>query len=676
MTSKEMEERSGVPRANIRYYEAEGLLSPSRAKNGYREYSEEDLAALEKIKLLRRLGVTIEELKELTAGRLELAAVLDRRLAEVGGERASLDRVEEVCGRLRTAGETFAGLDAGTYLDALDAPALPPEGGEVWWKTPHGPALPETDALPVCTSIPRRLFARLFDELGMRMLVLCAMALLGTNPVSHATAITLLAGFLLLFVEPLLLHLLGTTPGKALMGLRLEAPGGRKLTYAEGFSRYLLLLWYGLGLGIPIFNLVRYYQCAKRCGEGEPQTWDTDIAYIEKPFRWVNPAAYLLAAVLVLAAAETVNALVPGLLPVLSPALPLGLSFYVFTAIGYCADVAAGKVESEKNPIRFAVFLAFFGHGPSGPIVRYGQQATQLDPGSETRRVSADRFCYGIKRLVLGLAKKAIIADQLALIYAKVASVPAATLPAPILVLGYTAYMMKLYFDFSGYSDMAIGIGEFFGITLPENFEYPYLACSVGEYWRRWHISLSSWFRDYVYIPLGGSRCRLRRTCLNLLIVFALTGLWHGAAWQYVVFGLLHGIILCMERLGLRRALEQLPRLFRHLYTVVLLWLTLVIFGAPGLSEGLAVLKGIFTWQSGAKGYTLAAFADTKLLLILAASFLLCGPVQALCPKLKAALYAKKAPSPAGMAGLLVLLFLGLMRVTAGTYSAFIYFQF
>ena len=212
--------------------------------------------------------------------------------------------------------------------------------------------------------------------------------------------------------------------------------------------------------------------------------------------------------------------------------------------------------------------------------------------------------------------------------------------------------------------------------TLPENFEYPYLACSVGEYWRRWHISLSSWFRDYVYIPLGGSRCRLRRTCLNLLIVFALTGLWHGAAWQYVVFGLLHGIILCMERLGLRRALEQLPRLFRHLYTVVLLWLTLVIFGAPGLSEGLAVLKGIFTWQSGAKGYTLAAFADTKLLLILAASFLLCGPVQALCPKLKAALYAKKAPSPAGMAGLLVLLFLGLMRVTAGTYSAFIYFQF
>ena len=375
-------------------------------------------------------------------------------------------------------------------------------------------------------------------------------------------------------------------------------------------------------------------------------------------------------------AAESINALFPGLVPVLSPALPLGISFYVFTAIGYCADIAAGRAAPEKSPFRFAVFLAFFGHGPSGPIVRYDQQAPQLDPCSEARRVSADRFCYGIKRLILGLAKKAIIADQLALIYAKVAAVPAATLPAPILVLGYTAYMMQLYFDFSGYSDMAIGIGEFFGITLPENFNYPYLACSIGEYWRRWHMSLSGWFRDYVYIPLGGSRCRLRRTCLNLLIVFALTGLWHGAAWQYVVFGLLHGLILCAERLGVRQLLGQLPKFVQHLYTVVLLWLTLLVFGAPGLREALAAIKGIFTWQSGAKGYTLAAFADTKLLLILAASFLLCGPVQALFPKLKEALYARKAPSLAGMAGLLVLFFFGLMRVTAGTYSAFIYFQF
>lgn len=375
-------------------------------------------------------------------------------------------------------------------------------------------------------------------------------------------------------------------------------------------------------------------------------------------------------------AAQTVNALVPGLLPVLSPALPLGISFYVFTAIGYCADVAAGRVQPARNPLRFFVFLAFFGHGPSGPIVRYAQQEPQLDARSQARRLTADRFCYGIKRFVFGLAKKAVIADQLALICQRVTSVPADTLPAPILVLGYTAYMMQLYFDFSGYSDMAIGIGTFFGLELPENFNYPYLAQSVGEYWRRWHISLSSWFRDYLYIPLGGSRCGTARTCLNLLIVFALTGLWHGAAWQYVVFGLLHGALLCLERLGLRSLLEKAPAALHHLYTVAALWLTLIIFGAPGLDQGLAALHGIFTWQQGAPGYTLAAFADTKLLLILLAAVLLCGPLQAALPRLKRALYDRTTPGPAMTAGLLVLLFLGLMRVTAGTYSAFIYFQF
>ena len=375
-------------------------------------------------------------------------------------------------------------------------------------------------------------------------------------------------------------------------------------------------------------------------------------------------------------AARSINALVPDLLPVFAPALPLGISFYIFTAIGYLADVSSGKVAAARSPFRFFVFLAFFGHGPSGPIVRYDQQLPYLDAKAAERQVSLDRFCYGIKRLVLGLAKKTLIADQLALIYGRVTSVPAATVPAPALVLGYLAYMMQLYFDFSGYSDMAIGIGSFFGLELPENFNYPYLARSIGEYWRRWHMSLSGWFRDYVYIPLGGSRCSLAKNCRNLLIVFLLTGLWHGAAWQYVAFGLLHGVLLCLERLGLRKFLERIPVLFAHIYTLVVLWFTLIIFGAHGLAEGLAAWKGILTWQSGAQGYTPAAFADTKLLVLLAVSLLLCGPLQAWFPRLKKALYAKTAPNVPGMVGLLVLLFFSLMRVTAGTYSAFIYFQF
>lgn len=367
---------------------------------------------------------------------------------------------------------------------------------------------------------------------------------------------------------------------------------------------------------------------------------------------------------------ENLNRLPFVRLPVPQITLPIGISFFTFQAISYVVDVYRGEA-AQKSLWDVMLYIAFFPQLIAGPIVRYSDFADQI----HNRQESLQNWNRGGYRFAIGLGKKVILSNNLAYV-ADAAFSSVGNLSFSMAWIGAVGYSLQLYFDFSGYSDMAIGLGQMFGFHFLENFNYPFISRSITELWRRWHISLGSWFRDYVYIPLGGSRCRLRRTCLNLLIVFALTGLWHGAAWQYVVFGLLHGIILCMERLGLRRALEQLPRLFRHLYTVVLLWLTLVIFGAPGLSEGLAVLRGIFTWQSGAKGYTLAAFADTKLLLILAASFLLCGPVQALCPKLKAALYAKKAPSPAGMAGLLVLLFLGLMRVTAGTYSAFIYFQF
>ena len=363
----------------------------------------------------------------------------------------------------------------------------------------------------------------------------------------------------------------------------------------------------------------------------------------------------------------TVNGLFGLSLPLTGVRLPLGISFYTFQTMSYTIDVYRGHVRPQRNLATFATFVCLFPQLIAGPIVRYSDIEAEL----RTRRFCLEDIGAGARRFTVGLGKKVLLANVLGEL---VSSAGNATVLGAW--LGAVGYLLQIYFDFSGYSDMAIGLGRMFGFTFPENFDYPYLARSVTDFWRRWHQTLGQWFRDYVYIPLGGSRCRLRRTCLNLLIVFALTGLWHGAAWQYVVFGLLHGIILCMERLGLRRALEQLPRLFRHLYTVVLLWLTLVIFGAPGLPEGLAVLKGIFTWQSGAKGYTLAAFADTKLLLILAVSFLLCGPLQALSPQPKKALYERNAPSPAGMVLLLVLLFLGLMRVTAGTYSAFIYFQF
>lgn len=296
MTSKEMEARSGVPRANIRYYEAEGLLHPQRAKNGYRDYSRDDLAVLEKIILLRRLGVTMEELKALTAGTADLHAVLDRRMAELGGERETLDRVERVCGDLKSAGETFADLDAEKYLRALD-------------EAPQSPTLPAKDALPMVTSAPRRFFAWLLDGYVVTSLVLIVGCLAGDSPGRTSGAgFGLLVQICLLFLEPLTVCVTGTTPGKALLGMRLRGRNGCKLTYGEAFSRYLFMLWSGLGLGIPIWSLVQLYRSLRRCLDGEPQPWDSGIAYEAAPFR---PQRYvgacLLAASLMLAATETAN---------------------------------------------------------------------------------------------------------------------------------------------------------------------------------------------------------------------------------------------------------------------------------------------------------------------------------------------------------------------------------
>ena len=306
MTSKEMESRSGVPRANIRYYEAEGLLTPARSGNGYRDYSEEDLRTLEKIKLLRRLGVTIEELRALRDGEADLSAVLDRRLAEVGGERSALGRVEQVCGELRQNGATFADLDPGKYLADLDAPALPEGEGGLWWRA--APAeLPEADTLPTVHSAFRRFFARTFDEFLVWMLLVAGLCLLGYNPIQAGLVLNLAGVVLLGVLEPLSLYLWGTTPGKALLGMRLTGADGKNLPYNEGVTRYIIMLWRGLGFYIPILSLVMIIRSAWRCWKEEPQPWDDGVAYIAKPFRPRYAAALLLAAVLVLTAAEAVN---------------------------------------------------------------------------------------------------------------------------------------------------------------------------------------------------------------------------------------------------------------------------------------------------------------------------------------------------------------------------------
>lgn len=375
-------------------------------------------------------------------------------------------------------------------------------------------------------------------------------------------------------------------------------------------------------------------------------------------------------------AARSINALVPDLLPVFAPALPLGVSFYVFTAIGYLADVFCGKVAAARSPFRFFVFLAFFGHGPSGPIVRYDQQLPCLDAKAAERQVSLDRFCYGIKRFVLGLAKKAIIADQLALIYSRVTSVPAATVPAPALVLGYLAYMMQLYFDFSGYSDMAVGLGRIFGFHFPENFRYPFLSGSVTEFWRRWHISLGSWFRDYVYIPLGGSRCSRSRWLLNVFLVWGLTGLWHGAAWNFVLWGLFFAVLLAAEKLWYGHRLEK-TRLLKHLYMLPLLAVSFVLFNAadlPAAGQQIAALFGFGGLPaSGVESlYYLRSYAVVLVIALLGATPLPAKAVQ----RLRETSAGSAILSAAEPVVLVLLLALCTAYLVDGSFNPFLYFRF
>ena len=359
-------------------------------------------------------------------------------------------------------------------------------------------------------------------------------------------------------------------------------------------------------------------------------------------------------------------------MPVLNVHLPIGISFYTFQTMSYTIDVYRGDARAQRSLVNFGTFVTLFPQLIAGPIIKYKDLGDQID----SRTCTVEKFASGVQMFVIGLGKKVLIANNVGMLWESYKAMAPGDLTVAGAWLGVLAFAIQIYFDFSGYSDMAVGLGRMLGFEFMRNFNYPYISRSITEFWRRWHISLSTWFRDYVYIPLGGSRCSLAKNCRNLLIVFLLTGLWHGAAWQYVAFGLLHGVLLCLERLGLRKFLQRIPSFFAHAYTLVVLWFTLIIFGAHGLAEGLAAWKGILSWQSGAQGYTAAAFADTKLMVLLAASLLLCGPLQACFPRLKKALYAKEAPGLPGMVGLLVLLFLSLMRVTAGTYSAFIYFQF
>ena len=284
---------------------------------------------------------------------------------------------------------------------------------------------------------------------------------------------------------------------------------------------------------------------------------------------------------------SSVNAALGTSIPLLKLALPIGISFYTFQCLSYTIDVYRGEAQVQRNIVSFGAYVSLFPQLIAGPIVRYVDVARELD----SRTHSWDDVALGLRRFLIGLAKKILIADRFAVLLNVFRDSGSQS------VLFYwmyaIAFTLHIYFDFSGYSDMAIGLGRIFGFHFIENFNYPYMSKSIGEFWRRWHMSLGSWFRDYVYIPLGGNRVKPARWVFNTLVVWMLTGLWHGAAWNFVLWGLLYAVFLMIEKWG-KPVIEKLPGFIRRFYVLLVVCLGFVLFNAVDFTQALSDIKGLF----------------------------------------------------------------------------------
>ena len=353
--------------------------------------------------------------------------------------------------------------------------------------------------------------------------------------------------------------------------------------------------------------------------------------------------------------------------------LPLGISFYTFQSMSYTIDVYRGHVKANRSLLRFATFVTMFPQLVAGPIVRYADIEKQLLNHS----VSLDRFVDGIKRFIIGLAKKVLIANTLGGVADQIFAMNKADLSTSLAWIGVIAYSLQIYFDFSGYSCMAIGLAKMLGFDLLENFNYPYISRSIKEFWRRWHISLSTWFRDYLYIPLGGSRSSGVRTYRNLLIVFLLCGLWHGASWNFVIWGLFHGVFLSLERMRPGKWLKALPEPVSHLYVLMVLMISWVFFRSDTLGASFGYLGRMFSYH-GQNTFQLREILQPDVLLAFAFGILFSLPVIPGFLRFKDSLRQRAGHlAEAGyMAALFMLMLLSTMHLASGTFNPFIYFRF
>lgn len=364
-----------------------------------------------------------------------------------------------------------------------------------------------------------------------------------------------------------------------------------------------------------------------------------------------------------------VNAIFGANFDLLNIALPIGISFYTFQAMSYTIDVYRNDVRVQKNLIDFGMYITMFPQLIAGPIVRYADVQDQL----AERSVTTADFSEGVMRFVVGLGKKVLLANQMGAVWSEIYAL-GGDVSALMAWTGAIAYTFQIYFDFSGYSDMAIGLGRMFGFKFPENFRYPYQSVSITDFWRRWHITLSTWFKEYLYIPLGGNRRGLARQALNLLIVWSLTGFWHGAGWNFVLWGLYYFVILFIEKLFLLKALEKLPKFFRHVYALLLIIIGWVIFASDDVSVLLPFLGSMFGANGAIGGM------DVYTLLTKAALLVICCIASTELPKrlfLSAAgAMNEKAAFTLKSVLTIALLALSMILLIGDSYNPFLYFRF
>ena len=367
---------------------------------------------------------------------------------------------------------------------------------------------------------------------------------------------------------------------------------------------------------------------------------------------------------------SNINSLTNSNIPLISLLMPIGISFYTFQILSYTFDLHRGTTEVQRNPLYFSTYVTLFPQLIAGPIVRYVDVARDL----HKREHSLPRFALGARRFIIGLGKKMLLANM----FGELVAISKQSGEQSVLFawLYVAAFALQVYFDFSGYSDMAIGLGHIFGFKFLENFNYPYIADSITNFWRRWHMSLSSWFRDYVYIPLGGNRVPALRFLLNIMIVWMLTGFWHGADWNFILWGGFFGIILLIEKFFLAKALDKMPRPLRHVYVMVIVFISWAFFDASGFNEAFAVIGRMFGVGTGASGlagnealYYLRSYAVPFIIGAVGATPLL----KKLADKMGAKPVLMSILEPMVLA---ILLIAATAKMVDGSFNPFIYFRF